>query len=53
MRVRSRVLTGTLCFAVNMFIFQFHILYCAFVMKEVKWGRNKLFWRLAEVQLKF
>jgi len=34
-----------------MFIFQFHILYCAFVMKKVKWGRNKLFWRLAEVKL--
>ncbi len=48
MRARSRVLTETLWFAINMFLFQFHILYCAFVMKEVKWGHNELFWRLAE-----
>ncbi len=53
MRARSRVLTGTPWFPVTMFLFQFHILYRAFVMKDVKWGHNKLFWRLAEVQLKF
>jgi len=53
MRVRSRVLRGTLCFADNVDISIFHILYCAFVMKDVKWGSNKLFWRLAKVQLKF
>jgi len=36
MRVRSRVLTGALCFADNIDISIFHILYCVFVMKEVK-----------------